>query len=285
MFNPSVDGKKSCSAIDGGLVMKNPTTTIVTHVLHNKCDFPSVNDIEDLSVSFYLIFISGLDSIFVSLASILALSALFSSICMNVTLFPYSVARFHVTVIGICFSVIELIFNLNLIVFSTSATVKSHCYFVAVSFLPHRSPLLAAPLKLLNNGYPSRSRLPPILISHHLIAKSTSAAGEGREVEMSPNFDSISKSLKRKQTLKLVMVFGYDSARFQCSYHRTGNSDSIRFLFHGSVFWDVLSSLQLESGEALECSWIAIAIFGTFLYSQVTAKKGKAPEVGKKDGK
>ncbi|CAN1188760.1 hypothetical protein LINPERHAP2_LOCUS39520, partial [Linum perenne] len=38
-----------------------------------------------------------------------------------------------------------------------------------------------------------------------------------------------------------------------------------------------------ESGEALECSWIAIAIFGTFLYSQVTAKKGKAPEVGKKD--
>ncbi|CAN1848532.1 hypothetical protein LINPERHAP1_LOCUS38968 [Linum perenne] len=27
---------------------------------------------------------------------------------------------------------------------------------------------------------------------------------------MSPNFDSISKSLKRKQTLKLVMVFGYD---------------------------------------------------------------------------
>ncbi|CAN1246829.1 Probable inactive patatin-like protein 9 [Linum grandiflorum] len=54
LFNPfdlkSVDGKTSCSAIDGGLVMNNPTAAAVTHVLHNKRDFPSVNGVEDLLV-------------------------------------------------------------------------------------------------------------------------------------------------------------------------------------------------------------------------------------------
>ncbi|KAK7270269.1 hypothetical protein RIF29_23289 [Crotalaria pallida] len=46
----SIDGKTSCSAVDGGLVMNNPTAAAVTHVLHNKRDFPSVNGVEDLLV-------------------------------------------------------------------------------------------------------------------------------------------------------------------------------------------------------------------------------------------
>ncbi|KAK4558386.1 hypothetical protein RGQ29_007936 [Quercus rubra] len=54
LFKPfnltSVDGKTSCSAVDGGLVMNNPTTAAVTHALHNKRDFPSVNGVEDLLV-------------------------------------------------------------------------------------------------------------------------------------------------------------------------------------------------------------------------------------------
>ncbi|KAF2325191.1 hypothetical protein GH714_025039 [Hevea brasiliensis] len=54
LFKPfnltSVDGKTSCCAIDGGLVMNNPTAAAVTHVLHNKRDFPSVNGVEDLLV-------------------------------------------------------------------------------------------------------------------------------------------------------------------------------------------------------------------------------------------
>ncbi|XP_018817554.1 probable inactive patatin-like protein 9 [Juglans regia] len=54
LFKPfnltSVDGKTSCSAVDGGLVMNNPTAAAVTHVLHNKRDFPSVNGVEDLLV-------------------------------------------------------------------------------------------------------------------------------------------------------------------------------------------------------------------------------------------
>jgi len=45
-----VDGKTSCSAVDGGLVMNNPTAAAVTHVLHNKRDFPSVNGVDDLLV-------------------------------------------------------------------------------------------------------------------------------------------------------------------------------------------------------------------------------------------
>ncbi|CAI0449388.1 unnamed protein product [Linum tenue] len=54
LFKPfglqSVDGKTSCCAVDGGLVMNNPTAAAVTHVLHNKRDFPSVNGVEDLLV-------------------------------------------------------------------------------------------------------------------------------------------------------------------------------------------------------------------------------------------
>ncbi|KAL4602979.1 hypothetical protein ACB092_10G092700 [Castanea dentata] len=54
LFKPfnltSIDGKTSCSAVDGGLVMNNPTAAAVTHALHNKRDFPSVNGVEDLLV-------------------------------------------------------------------------------------------------------------------------------------------------------------------------------------------------------------------------------------------
>ncbi|XP_062145165.1 probable inactive patatin-like protein 9 [Alnus glutinosa] len=54
LFKPfnltSVDCKTSCSAVDGGLVMNNPTAAAVTHVLHNKRDFPSINGVEDLLV-------------------------------------------------------------------------------------------------------------------------------------------------------------------------------------------------------------------------------------------
>ncbi|CAN4098186.1 unnamed protein product [Withania somnifera] len=54
MFKPfqlhSVDGKTSCSAVDGGLVMNNPASAAITHVLHNKRDFPSVASVDDLLV-------------------------------------------------------------------------------------------------------------------------------------------------------------------------------------------------------------------------------------------
>ena len=54
LFKPfnftSVDGRTSCSAVDGGLVMNNPTAAAVTHVLHNKRDFPAVNSVDDLLV-------------------------------------------------------------------------------------------------------------------------------------------------------------------------------------------------------------------------------------------
>lgn len=54
MFKPyrlsSSDGKISCLAVDGGLVMNNPTAAAVTHVLHNKRDFPSVTGVDDLLV-------------------------------------------------------------------------------------------------------------------------------------------------------------------------------------------------------------------------------------------
>ncbi|GMI73821.1 PATATIN-like protein 9 [Hibiscus trionum] len=54
LFKPfslkSIDGNTSCSAVDGGLVMNNPTAAAVTHVIHNKRDFPSVNGVEDLMV-------------------------------------------------------------------------------------------------------------------------------------------------------------------------------------------------------------------------------------------
>jgi len=45
-----VDGKTSCTAIDGRVVMHNPTAAAITHVLHNKREFPSVRGVEDLLV-------------------------------------------------------------------------------------------------------------------------------------------------------------------------------------------------------------------------------------------
>ncbi|ERN12661.1 probable inactive patatin-like protein 9 isoform X1 [Amborella trichopoda] len=44
----SMDGRTGVTAIDGGLVMNNPSAAVVTHVLHNKRDFPKVNGVEDL---------------------------------------------------------------------------------------------------------------------------------------------------------------------------------------------------------------------------------------------
>ena len=46
----SVDGKTACLAVDGGLVMNNPAAAAVTHVLHNKRDFPAVSGVEDILV-------------------------------------------------------------------------------------------------------------------------------------------------------------------------------------------------------------------------------------------
>ncbi|KAH7667012.1 Acyl transferase/acyl hydrolase/lysophospholipase protein [Dioscorea alata] len=54
LFKPcelvSVDGTTSCAAIDGGVVMNNPAAAAVTHVLHNKREFPFVAGVEDLVV-------------------------------------------------------------------------------------------------------------------------------------------------------------------------------------------------------------------------------------------
>ncbi|KAH9288470.1 hypothetical protein KI387_032587 [Taxus chinensis] len=46
----SIDGQTSCTAVDGGLVMNNPTVAAVTHVLNNKQEFPFVRGVEDLLV-------------------------------------------------------------------------------------------------------------------------------------------------------------------------------------------------------------------------------------------
>uniref|UniRef100_M4CSC7 Patatin n=1 Tax=Brassica campestris TaxID=3711 RepID=M4CSC7_BRACM len=46
----SVDGKTKCVAIGGGLAMSNPTAAAITHVLHNKQEFPFVRGVEDLLV-------------------------------------------------------------------------------------------------------------------------------------------------------------------------------------------------------------------------------------------
>ncbi|KAG0478750.1 hypothetical protein HPP92_013469 [Vanilla planifolia] len=52
LFRPtkivSVDGLTACTAIDGGLAMSNPASAAVTHVLHNKREFPAVHGVEDL---------------------------------------------------------------------------------------------------------------------------------------------------------------------------------------------------------------------------------------------
>lgn len=54
LFEPaplkSIDGKTRCIAIDGGLAMSNPTAAAITHVLHNKQEFPFVRGVEDLLV-------------------------------------------------------------------------------------------------------------------------------------------------------------------------------------------------------------------------------------------
>ncbi|KAI9124585.1 hypothetical protein K1719_004507 [Acacia pycnantha] len=46
----SVDGQTGCLAVDGGLAMSNPTSAAITHVLHNKQEFPFVRGVEDLLV-------------------------------------------------------------------------------------------------------------------------------------------------------------------------------------------------------------------------------------------
>ncbi|OVA10152.1 Patatin/Phospholipase A2-related [Macleaya cordata] len=46
----SVDGQTRCVAVDGGLTMSNPTAAAITHVLHNKQEFPFVRGVEDLLV-------------------------------------------------------------------------------------------------------------------------------------------------------------------------------------------------------------------------------------------
>lgn len=46
----SVDGSTACIGVDGGLAMSNPTAAAITHVLHNKQEFPFVRGVEDLLV-------------------------------------------------------------------------------------------------------------------------------------------------------------------------------------------------------------------------------------------
>ncbi|KAM7273413.1 hypothetical protein ACFE04_028077 [Oxalis oulophora] len=46
----SIDGHTKCVAVDGGLAMSNPTAAAITHVLHNKQEFPFVRGVEDLLV-------------------------------------------------------------------------------------------------------------------------------------------------------------------------------------------------------------------------------------------
>ncbi|KAL0724871.1 hypothetical protein Bca4012_039470 [Brassica carinata] len=54
VFDPvemkSIDGTTKCVAIGGGLAMSNPTVAAITHVLHNKQEFPFVRGVEDLLV-------------------------------------------------------------------------------------------------------------------------------------------------------------------------------------------------------------------------------------------
>ncbi|CAN0859662.1 Patatin-like protein 6 [Linum grandiflorum] len=46
----SVDKKNKMVAVDGGIAMNNPTAAAITHVLHNKQEFPLCNGVEDLLV-------------------------------------------------------------------------------------------------------------------------------------------------------------------------------------------------------------------------------------------
>ncbi|XP_073125536.1 patatin-like protein 6 [Henckelia pumila] len=54
LFGPvcmkSVDGSTRCFGVDGGLAMNNPTAAAITHVLHNKQEFPFVKGVEDILV-------------------------------------------------------------------------------------------------------------------------------------------------------------------------------------------------------------------------------------------
>lgn len=54
LFEPvqmrSVDKQTRCLAVDGGLAMSNPAAAAITHVLHNKQEFPFVRGVEDLLV-------------------------------------------------------------------------------------------------------------------------------------------------------------------------------------------------------------------------------------------
>lgn len=54
IFDPvcmkSVDGLTRCVGLDGGLAMSNPTAAAITHVLHNKQEFPFVRGVEDILV-------------------------------------------------------------------------------------------------------------------------------------------------------------------------------------------------------------------------------------------
>ncbi|KAL2526430.1 Patatin-like protein 6 [Abeliophyllum distichum] len=54
IFDPvcmkSVDGLNRCIGVDGGLTMINPTGAAITHVLHNKQEFPFVRGVEDVLV-------------------------------------------------------------------------------------------------------------------------------------------------------------------------------------------------------------------------------------------
>ncbi|PKA66020.1 Patatin group A-3 [Apostasia shenzhenica] len=46
----SIDGRTRISAVGGGLAMANPTAAAITHVLHNKQEFPFAGGVEDLLV-------------------------------------------------------------------------------------------------------------------------------------------------------------------------------------------------------------------------------------------
>ncbi|KAL9270236.1 Patatin-like protein [Drosera capensis] len=46
----SVDGTTRCVGVDGGIAMSNPTAAAITHVLHNKMEFPFVRGVEDILV-------------------------------------------------------------------------------------------------------------------------------------------------------------------------------------------------------------------------------------------
>lgn len=54
VFDPicmrSVDGSTRCVGVDGGLAMNNPAAAAITHVLHNKQEFPFVRGVEDIMV-------------------------------------------------------------------------------------------------------------------------------------------------------------------------------------------------------------------------------------------